>query len=165
MAQLHKNFYICDFVPESNVVHVYFTNMPTYRTIEIKLPVVDGMYPEGVDLDNYIMSFCPYVPEEVEEKIEEAKNVEYISSLVKKVNKEPSVINKTKVAALEKRYHLLYRSDWTQLADANQSLDNEEKQRWKSYRQELRDITKQPGWPMQIVWPKPPFTFQVTTYE
>jgi hypothetical protein len=61
MAQLRNKYYICDFFPETHTVHVYFTNMPTYRTIEIKLPVVAGMYPEGIDLENYIMSFCPYV--------------------------------------------------------------------------------------------------------
>jgi hypothetical protein len=165
MDQLLNKYYICDFSPDTHTVHVYFTNMPTYKTIEIKLPVVDGMYPEGVDLDNYIMSFCPVNLELVEEKHEVAKNLEYISAKVKNVTKEHSVVTKTKSAALQKRANLLYNSDWTQLADANGSLDDEEKRRWKSYRQELRDITKQPGWPMQIVWPKQPFTFQVTIYE
>lgn len=165
MALLDKKFYICEFFPEKHTVHVYFTNMPTYKTREIVLPVVDGLYPEGVDLENYIMSFCPFIAEEVEQKYEEAKNTEYISQLVKKVTREHSVITKTKRTALEKRADLLYKSDWTQLSDANESLDDEERRRWKSYRQELRDITKQPGWPMQIVWPKQPFTFQVTTYE
>jgi hypothetical protein len=165
MALLDKKYYICDFFPKENAVHVYFTNMPTYKTIEIILPVVDGLYPEGDDLDNYIMSFCPFIGEVVKKENDPAKNEGYIASLVKKVTKEPSVITKTKNAALAKRGNLLRESDWTQLPDVASSFDDEEKKRWIEYRQDLRDMTKQPGWPMQIIWPKQPFTFQVTMYE
>jgi hypothetical protein len=27
---------------------------------------------------------------------------------------------------------------------------------WAAYVQALRDITNQPGWPLEVVWPKPP---------
>ena len=41
--------------------------------------------------------------------------------------------------------------DWTMLPDA--PVD---KQAWAAYRQQLRDITAQPGFPLSIVWPEPP---------
>lgn len=42
-------------------------------------------------------------------------------------------------------------SDWTQLADAPvNSLA------WANYRQRLRDITTQPGFPWSVDWPTPP---------
>lgn len=41
--------------------------------------------------------------------------------------------------------------DWTQVADA--PVD---KAVWATYRQELRDITSQPGFPWQITWPVAP---------
>ena len=46
---------------------------------------------------------------------------------------------------------LLSQSDWTQVADA--PVD---KEAWASYRQALRDIPKQKGYPNQVVWPKKP---------
>lgn len=46
---------------------------------------------------------------------------------------------------------LLVRSDWTQVADA--PVD---KVAWATYRQELRDITKQAGFPTDIIWPTKP---------
>jgi hypothetical protein len=47
------------------------------------------------------------------------------------------------------RNALLADCDWTQLADA--PVDS---QVWAAYRQALRDITDQPGFPWNIVWPE-----------
>lgn len=49
------------------------------------------------------------------------------------------------------RNHMLALSDWTQLPDA--TADKEE---WATYRQALRDITDQPGFPHDVSWPKEP---------
>ena len=45
---------------------------------------------------------------------------------------------------------LLSSSDWTQLPD------NKTSKEWKIYRQALRDITKQDGFPLSIIWPIAP---------
>ena len=49
------------------------------------------------------------------------------------------------------RAALLQASDWTQLDDS--PVD---KHIWANYRQELRDIPQQPGFPWEINWPKQP---------
>lgn len=49
------------------------------------------------------------------------------------------------------RAQLLKDSDWTQVADA--PVDTTV---WATYRQELRDITAQAGFPWTIVWPTKP---------
>lgn len=49
------------------------------------------------------------------------------------------------------RTRLLLESDWTQLPDV--SVDREA---WAAYRQNLRDITAQPGFPWDVTWPLPP---------
>lgn len=49
------------------------------------------------------------------------------------------------------RKQKLAETDWTQLADA--PVD---KQAWATYRQTLRDITAQPGFPWDITWPSQP---------
>lgn len=49
------------------------------------------------------------------------------------------------------RNKLLADSDWTQVADA--PVD---KTAWATYRQELRDITSQIGFPFNVLFPNPP---------
>ena len=58
--------------------------------------------------------------------------------------------NKASEARLERNF-LLTSSDWTQLADA--PVD---KTAWTTYRQALRDITEQDGFPNLIEWPVEP---------
>lgn len=52
-------------------------------------------------------------------------------------------------AVRDERTKKLADSDWTQVADA--PVD---KQAWATYRQQLRDITKQSGFPWEVVWPQ-----------
>jgi len=59
-----------------------------------------------------------------------------------------------RVSAYKKRSNLLNSSDWTQLADC--PLSTELKEVWAIYRQELRDITSQTGFPTDIEWPTVP---------
>lgn len=49
------------------------------------------------------------------------------------------------------RLMLLEASDWTQVADA--PVDKEV---WATYRQALRDVPKQPGFPETVDWPRIP---------
>ena len=53
-----------------------------------------------------------------------------------------------------KRQELLTQSDWTQLP--NGPLTAAQQTAWAAYRQELRDITNQSGYPINIVWPVAP---------
>jgi hypothetical protein len=48
----------------------------------------------------------------------------------------------------------LTESDWTQLNDT--PLDNDSKVAWTVYRQALRDIPSQEGFPHNVVWPTKP---------
>jgi len=49
------------------------------------------------------------------------------------------------------RNTLLIESDWSQLNDSPVN-----KEQWAIYRQELRDITLQSNWPININWPEKP---------
>lgn len=51
----------------------------------------------------------------------------------------------------ESRNHKLTQSDWTQVADA--PVDQAA---WATYRQALRDIPSQAGFPNEVVWPIEP---------
>ena len=54
--------------------------------------------------------------------------------------------------ACAKRNKLLGATDWTQSADVPQAT----KDKWAPYRQALRDVPQQAGFPHNIVWPTPP---------
>lgn len=55
---------------------------------------------------------------------------------------------------LPKRQKLLYASDWTQIP--NGPLTTTQQEAWATYRQELRDIPEQSGYPFSVIWPTPP---------
>ena len=57
----------------------------------------------------------------------------------------------SEVEARALRNDLLVKSDWTQVADA--PVDQAA---WATYRQALRDITTQEGFPETVVWPVAP---------
>lgn len=53
----------------------------------------------------------------------------------------------------DKRDALLTGCDWTQMSDSTPTAG---KPAWVTYRQSLRDLTKQSGFPSNVVWPAPP---------
>jgi hypothetical protein len=55
---------------------------------------------------------------------------------------------------ISKRQKLLYASDWTQIP--NGPLTSAQQESWATYRQELRDIPSQSGYPYNVIWPTPP---------
>jgi len=57
-------------------------------------------------------------------------------------------------AARVQRDRLLAACDWTQVPDS--PLDAAAKAEWASYRQALRDVPEQPGFPSTVTWPEPP---------
>ena len=60
----------------------------------------------------------------------------------------------TDVEARAKRDKLLAETDWTQVLDA--PIDAATREAYRAYRQALRDITEQEGFPETITWPELP---------
>ena len=54
------------------------------------------------------------------------------------------------------RAQLLADSDWTDTLSAKSRLGDDLYNQWQAYRQALRDITTQLGFPLDVVWPTPP---------
>lgn len=81
----------------------------------------------------------PFTPEE--ETQWDAREAEYAAGANNRVAEEVRL----------KRNQLLTASDWTQVEDA--PVD---KAAWSAYRQSLRDIPQQSGFPTTIVWPTQP---------
>ena len=67
---------------------------------------------------------------------------------------EDQKYNDASIPVLAKRNELLYASDWTQIP--NNPLTPDLQTAWANYRQALRDITTQSGYPFTVIWPTPP---------
>lgn len=52
------------------------------------------------------------------------------------------------------RDKFLYSCDWTQIP--NNPLTPAKQEEWAVYRQQLRDITQQSGYPFNVIWPTQP---------
>lgn len=84
----------------------------------------------------------------------EFSDIDYIVSNGQAVAK-PTAIFDADAAAMQiriKRNKLLAACDWTQVNDASPAIS----QKWATYRQNLRDIPEQTGFPTNIVWPVAP---------
>lgn len=67
---------------------------------------------------------------------------------------QDEITQRTAAKAIEirsRRNALLVESDWTQLADSPT-----DKTAWATYRQALRDVTTQQGFPWEVSWPVEP---------
>jgi hypothetical protein len=84
-------------------------------------------------------------------------NVDYVAYLVWAAagnEPEPNVPTDEEVAASVRanRDARLTECDWSQLADVPNAL----RESWATYRQALRDIPQQPGFPHRVEWPASP---------
>tara|TARA_Y100001938_G_C8042794_1_gene407117 strand:- start:300 stop:587 length:288 start_codon:yes stop_codon:yes gene_type:complete len=66
-----------------------------------------------------------------------------------RIDKEPDELKERKRM---ERNQLLEETDWTQVGDVSDSV----KTKWASYRQALRDVPAQSGFPNSITWPTKP---------
>ena len=66
----------------------------------------------------------------------------------------------TEAEVRAQRDKLLAETDWTQVADA--PIDSATRSAMRVYRQLLRDVTEQEGFPTNIVWPEMPVVVKAT---
>jgi hypothetical protein len=81
----------------------------------------------------------------------EYTDVEYAQVAIDKQNYEQNELPKT---IRNSRNIRLAACDWTQTLDS--PLSAEQKTAWATYRQALRDVTTQSGFPSSITWPTAP---------
>lgn len=118
------------------------------RTSNIDVQLTDGQaYLEGSYNDTEF-----YVEDGVPVKIPANTNNFYVFDYQTK-SWVPDT-NQAVVSAKQKRFGLLLESDWTQLP--NGPLTAVQQTAWATYRQELRDIPEQSGYPFDVVWPVAP---------
>ena len=116
----------------------------------VQKSVIDSIYiPEGARVIKGVSVGDPsmfYWDGEAIQEIPESPSTEHVFSYVTK-EWVPS-----EAAIRRKRNALLSASDWTQVPDIPEST----RVLWQKYRQALRDIPNQDGFPNSIVWPIAP---------
>jgi hypothetical protein len=65
----------------------------------------------------------------------------------------PKTQTQLELEAREERDTLLLKSDWT---EASSALTSPQKSSWSTYRQALREVPNQAGFPYEITWPTKP---------
>jgi hypothetical protein len=118
------------------------------QTNDIELQLQDGQsYLEG-SIDDSAYYIENGVPVAIPPKPDQYSVFDY--TIKQWVQNEKMAI----ASVSQKRQKLLYASDWTQLP--NGPLSSEQQTAWATYRQALRDITSQPGYPTNVIWPTQP---------
>ena len=152
MTILYK---ITEFNAISHFAVVEFTNPTTNKltNLTVSIPIKsDNTYPVGDELDTYVNSILtnyltPYV--------NDVSNLNDIQNLV-----QPTDMVTTEKMAIHKlnstRSVIFRLTDFTQLPDAPEYITPELKSNWATYRQAIRDLPTQSGWPINVVWPIPP---------
>jgi hypothetical protein len=131
--------------------------------LALSIPIVDKQYVSEAELEKFIISvFSEHArrqdltsgitnKDSIRKLVETPKPIEPV--VIKTLSTEEKT-EKLAYNAKHDRTELIKLCDWTQLADVNLSAD--ELAAWNKYRQDLRDLSKQSGYPWTIVWPTPP---------
>jgi hypothetical protein len=108
----------------------------------------------GIELDQYLKGFVPTWKFQRDKKLKIGiKNANEIYKLVTPIQEIPKAIEFYAAEVRNQRNILLASSDWTQLADTK--LSDLEKKAWTEYRQALRDLSNQDGFPLNVIYPMP----------
>ena len=154
---------IVNFFPETGQIEIECEGYN--QRINIDLPIDNGKYPEGDDLDIYIRGFIPsWLIQRNKLLSNGITNSDSIKSLVNNTNENEQQYQRNNFSVREvyvKRHRLLQESDWTQLPDV--PMSETQRRLWAKYRQELRDITKQPLTP-DMKWPTKPNILSVVSF-
>jgi len=120
-----------DLLAEFNMIQVIVTGQPTYDAMTETVVQGTPVYSSERNRWEQQWSVVSLSAEEIAQKL---------SGQISTVRKQ--------------RNELLKSTDWTQVDDS--PLTNIKKAEWALYRQALRDVTAQTGFPWTITWPDAP---------
>ena len=119
-----------------------------YETVPEDFTPPEGWAIVPENLEDEALGYLPFIDLTVEDGI--------ITAVAQGPIPEPAPPDPENVAAevRARRNELLTATDWTQLADSQ--LDEEAQAGMRAYRQALRDIPQQEGFPFNVEWPALP---------
>jgi len=131
------------FFDSSNGRFTGFVDSQSQEVLDMNTPegsvFVDGNYDINYYLDQGVVVKQPEQPSTLHMFDFQTKTWIFSSSAIK-----------------GKRASLLEQSDWTDTLSSKTRLGDNLYSQWQVYRQALRDIPQQSGYPQNVVWPTPP---------
>jgi hypothetical protein len=112
----------------------------------------ENMVAIETDLPYTVETQCRYRP--VSAELVDGVWVATYETIQMTVEEYQPYLAKVRTAQISRRLFLLKDSDWTQMPDS--PLSEEDKAVWKVYRQALRDVPAQRGFPFDVEWPVHP---------
>lgn len=147
---------IIKFYEDTGQVVLRIDDGSKYGDVTVDLPIdANNRVPEGQELDDFLQGFVPTAVEERLIKIQK-NGIANPTAIVVDPIAEQIDLEETTNSARTTRNDMLTASDWTQLSDA--PISENEKTLWAEYRQLLRDVPSQAGFPTSINWPVSPDT-------
>jgi len=109
---------------------------------------------DGVVIDRFrVDPYTIFYPEYAQNFIEAPDDVDHYWTFDGTTWSPPAIDpNQLPLQIRAQRNQLLQASDWTQATDVPNAFKN----KWVAYRQALRDVPQQQGFPNDVVWPIPP---------
>jgi hypothetical protein len=150
------------------MIKIAFTNSSTGLVDFIAVPASDTLYEEGImygdsiarvipfdSNDNTVLETWHWDGTEFKTHLPQKDQYEVWDTATFSYKLDEELFYKTKeMEVKQKRQQLLTATDWTDTVSASTRLENYDA--WQFYRQQLRDITTQEGYPFSIVWPSQP---------
>lgn len=141
------DYEIIDFFPETGSIEVYMPQLGTRLSIDV--PIENNEYYTGDTLDSYIQGFLPVHSLIRLESVAHVTNSDELEIYSKTDKNDPGVL-----AANIRRERDLKLAETDQLVLPDIPNTEEAKKRFIEYRQLLRDIPQQPGFPFEVEWPE-----------
>jgi hypothetical protein len=132
--------------------HVYVSSQ--VGIVSIPVPILDNLYVTGDTLDAHIKANLQSIYDEEQKHNLTETTIANAHEIYALVTPNQYFTDRDSEAVKVVRNRFLNLTDWTQASD--NSLSDEQKQAWKTYRQALRDMTSQAGFPSTVVFPTPP---------
>lgn len=145
MSQIEYAYQVIGVNEEHKSMEIVYSSEGR-QTIHViaSLPLV------GQTVEEVIRQWVPMVNWLAEEQVFGTAEIGVQGNGAVQLPQEPT----TAEIAIGRRNAELSLTDWTQLSDV--PMTEEKRAEWVAYRQALRDITEQSGFPDQIVWPVAP---------
>ena len=139
------NYDVINFYPETGTLEIYIRELG--YNISIEVPIEDNRFITGDNLLHYISGFIPLHTIQRNEQLKSVQNFDEFSKFINISKNEQSISDEIR----SRRHQLLLNCDWVVLPDAG--FSKEQMKVFLEYRQKLRDVPQQSGFPYNIEWP------------
>jgi hypothetical protein len=134
--------------------------LTTYSSKEYEdyTEIEDGTFTITVEVDEVDLKQDYYFKESFKKLSQRPSNYHNwsldLEAWIEPENYQQLLFNEAASKIKQERQQLLATTDWTDTVSASTRLENYNS--WQLYRQQLRDITKQEGYPFNVIWPTQP---------